>query len=80
MRQERLAGIDEGNRVFSLGSRGAVAQDEGVDTPAPDESGIRIVTGHRLRRESTRRRRGGPEGPVNWEDNCCLVAYGVRTW
>ena len=35
IRRERLAGIDEGNRVPSLGTGGAVAQDEGADTPAP---------------------------------------------
>ena len=48
--------------------------------PAPANRGTRIEEGDRLRTDSTRRRRGGPERRTDWEHNCCRNAYVNRMW
>ena len=47
--------------------------------PASGESGTRTEEGDRLRTDSTRRRRGGPERRVELEHNRCRNAYEIST-
>ena len=73
-----LTWIKKGTRAISLGSRGTVAQSEGAHLPGPGNRGTRIEDGDRLRADSTRRRRGGPERRVKLDRNRVQKAYEIR--